>query len=91
MLIKCLKSEKGDKDAGLMRLGTQFYLCGGGEVPPSREELSRVDTVAGRGAAVRWGGGVCSVEDSTSEREREELTSYITTSWEGSHRIGSIV
>lgn len=40
-----------------MRLGTQFYLCGGGEVPPSREELSRVDTVAGRGAAVRWGGG----------------------------------
>lgn len=57
LLIKCLKSEKGDKDAGLMRLGTQFYLCGGGEVPPSREELSRVDTVAGRGAAVRWGGG----------------------------------
>lgn len=34
------------------------------------------------------GGGVLS--DRTSEREREELTSYITTSWEGSHRIGSM-
>lgn len=43
--MKCLKSD--NKDAELMRLGTQFYLCRGGEVP-LLERRSRMDTVAGQ-------------------------------------------
>lgn len=90
-LIKCLKSEKGDKDAGLMRLGTQFYLCGGGEVPPvlERSWAERILLQDEKQRCDRVGG--CSAEDRTSEREREELTSYITTSWEALRRIGSML